>query len=191
MERPTRQLVREHERILLALDVLDRLADGAAAGALDPGRIERLLDFLVAYADRRHHAKEEQVLFPKLAERGLPSDGGPVGVMLEEHEEGRDAIADMRDALAGAARGEAEGGARFAQAAAAYSSLLREHIEKEDAVLFPMAEDLLDDDGAAEVARGFAAVDEDEVGREALARLEGALDDLVEACLEPGPARPG
>lgn len=139
-ERLTQLLFTEHELILRALTVLEGLARQVRGGApLEPAAARRLLDFFADYADRHHHAKEEDVLFPWMTARGFPSQGGPLVVMLEEHREGRSCVQAMNEALGGSAP---DAGARFAAVAERYVDLLRSHIEKENHILFPMADSL-------------------------------------------------
>lgn len=133
-------LRRDHEEILEALALLETLAEAARReGGRAPEKGALLLAYFRDFADRHHHGKEEGILFPALVEAGLPSSGGPVSVMLEEHELGRGILRRMEAALG------PEGGApAFAEAARDYVSFLRSHIDKENLVLFPMGERILD-----------------------------------------------
>lgn len=160
MKRPTEILRDEHTLIVRALDVLDAAVE-RREGPDAPGESwwQELLGWLRAVADRTHHRKEEDLLFPAMVRAGVPGDGGPVGVMLEEHAEGRRLIAAMTGA----------GPPARAAAGRAYSSLLRAHIDKENDVLFPLADELLD----AATQRALAARFEE----------EGSLGD-AEAVLE-------
>lgn len=159
MTQPTQVLRDEHQVILQALGLLEEAAGRLARGATLPdGWWAQMVDFLRAFADRNHHAKEEQALFPALARAGVPTEGGPVGVMLEEHVRGRGLLQAM-----GAA-----GPAVRANAARDYAALLRAHIHKEDGVLWPLAEAVLDAEAMAGVARAFEAV-EAQQGRDASA----------------------
>src|SRR6185436_17048913 len=113
--RVTDVLRSEHEVIQQVLDCLERLAERASANArLDVQLVERALEFLVTFADRCHHGKEEGILFPALIERGLPSRAGPIAVMLQEHDVGRAATAKMRAALDEEKRSLAGAPQRFA-----------------------------------------------------------------------------
>jgi hemerythrin-like domain-containing protein len=155
----------EHEVIQQVLDCLEALADRAAAeGRVDVEATEGALDFLANFADRCHHAKEERLLFPALNARGLPAHVGPVAVMLSEHELGRAAVARMRRALAEAKRAEAGAPGRFAAAASEYVTLLREHISKENGVLFPMADQMLGEERQGELMRDFERVEHADLG---------------------------
>ena len=170
---PMEVLREEHRVILRALEVLEagagRLAGG---GALPEGWWARMIEWLRAFADRNHHAKEERSLFPALVTAGVPAEGGPVAVMLAEHAEGRAFIARMDS---GDPRGRAD-------AARAYVRLLRDHIDKENDVLFPLADAVLETQTQQALAREFETV-EAEQGRAAslehaeaeVARLAAAL----------------
>src|SRR3546814_13690091 len=76
------------------------------------------------------HGKEEGLLFPAVIEAGLSADGGPISVMLSEHEQGRALVAAMANATE-----PAMSPAKFSEAAAAYADHMRAHIEKEKTVL--------------------------------------------------------
>ena len=158
MKTPTDVLRDEHRVILTALTTLDAAAGRLAAGrALPEGWWERIIAWLRAFADKNHHAKEEASLFPALVKAGVPAEGGPIAVMLEEHREGRALILTMATAPTPAAR---------ARAAQDYVRLLRDHIAKEDGILWPLAESVLDERAQQAVAREFETV-EAEQGRDA------------------------
>jgi hemerythrin-like domain-containing protein len=169
MTTPTDILREEHRVILQALEVLESAADRLARAETVPdGWWERLIGWLRGFADLNHHAKEERSLFPALVKAGVPSEGGPVGVMLAEHVEGRALIQAMR----------ADGIPRCVDAARGYVRLLRDHIDKENGVLFPLAEAVLEERVQPALLREFEAM-EAEQGRDAsIAHAEAALDEL-------------
>lgn len=87
---PIEKLMDEHKNILTGLDILEQNADLLEEGKkIDPEFFTKIIDFIRNYADKYHHAKEETILFVKLEKAGFPIEGGPVGVMLEEHDQGR------------------------------------------------------------------------------------------------------
>jgi hemerythrin-like domain-containing protein len=175
MTTPTDVLREEHRVILQALALLESAAGGDPSATAPPGWWERALEWLRAFADRNHHDKEERYLFPALVEAGVPSEGGPVGVMLAEHVEGRTLIQAMRtDDTAGRA-----------EAARRYVRLLRDHIDKENDVLFPLADAVLAERAQQALARAFASV-EAEQGRDAsIAHAEAEVDRLRAALSRP------
>lgn len=173
---PTHVLTREHETILEAIDLLEEATHRLDAGVeVPPEVLSTLVEFLAAFADGLHHAKEEEMLFPALGKAGLPPHGGPVAVMLAEHERGRGLLGSMRSAAADGASDS------FVDAGLAYAALLREHIHKENEVLFPMAERALPEAERAELARAFDVFDGERRAeeharcRELLSRLRRAL----------------
>ncbi len=139
MSKAIDDLRHEHEAIISALRILDEMV-GRLGGANPPSAddLRAFLAFLREFADRCHHGKEEGILFPALIAAGIPEEGGAVGVMRAEHREGRKLIKDMDAALGSTVDTRA-----YAAAASAYTALLRSHIEKENSVLFPAAEQAL------------------------------------------------
>ena len=157
---PTDVLSQEHRVIEGKLDELEREIAALRAGGPFPRQfLEEALDFFRHFADGCHHAKEENLLFPRMKERGVPDNGGPIGCMLAEHDIGRACTGAMRENLDAAADGSPEALRALAENASAYIAMLREHIYKEDHILFRMAQMVLHPDDVAELEREFAAVE--------------------------------
>ncbi len=179
--RATQLLMEEHEIILRGLRVLEALADRAARGVEVPAKaVGDALDFLTEFADVHHHHKEEEILFPALEEAGYPRDGGPVGVMLHEHIQGRGLIRALREA-APQASGDTAARARFADTARAYTSLLSAHIDKENQILFPMADKVLEGDAQRRVDQDFDTFENASAARRT--QQEGAVTRLLRELL--------
>lgn len=93
------ELKNEHRGIQLMLRILERIAGKAEGG--EPVRQDHLsgiLEFLTIFVDKCHHGKKEDFLFPALEAAGVQKTGGPIGLMLQEHEAGRLLVAKIRDA---------------------------------------------------------------------------------------------
>ena len=143
--RITDQLRDEHRIIERVVAALSTFASRALEdGEVDLDLAERILDFLRGFADHVHHAKEEDLLFPALMRSGLPRDAGPLAVMLGEHVEARRLTASLTEAVDEIRQGQVGAVVGFHDDAMAYAELLRAHIHKEDTVLFPLAERMLD-----------------------------------------------
>src|SRR5690348_364126 len=137
---PTEILSQEHRVIESKLDEVEQQIQGIAAGApLPRAFFDEALDFFRNFADGCHHAKEENLLFPRMQERGVPERGGPIGVMLSEHDAGRAYLRAVRENLDAATEGSEQARAQVVENAAGYIALLRQHIQKEDQILFRMA----------------------------------------------------
>ena len=140
---PTQVLKDEHRVIEKVLDATERALRN---DSIDPIFFEKALDFFRNFADGCHHAKEEDELFPVLETSGIPREGGPIGCMLKEHEEGRSFVRIIADNLEAAAGGKRTAVGAVRQAAESYIELLRQHIQKEDNVLFVLADQALGPD---------------------------------------------
>lgn len=179
--RPTEVLKNEHRVIELVLDCLDAMAARCEAeGRLDGDSAREAIDFFRTFADRCHHAKEENQLFPLMEARGFDANAGPTAVMRHEHVEGRAHVAAMERAVPGASVGDPAERARWIEAARAYSFMLREHIEKEDHCLFPMADQGLLATDVARLADEFARVEREEIGPGVHERYVALADALAE-----------
>jgi hemerythrin-like domain-containing protein len=180
--KPTEDLIAEHNGVLVALQILEKVE--AALGAKNeqaPVHLGQLLDFFKGFVDRCHHGKEEDVLFPELEQRGVKREGGPIGVMLMEHDAGRGRVRAMSEGLDRLRRGEVDAVTTIRDNAAAYRELLAAHIHKENNVLFPMADRLVPDDVAATLAEKFEEIERDRVGvgkHEAYHAMLHTLKDL-------------
>ncbi|NIL97917.1 MAG: hemerythrin [Planctomycetales bacterium] len=151
-------LVAEHDLIERGLAVLEKVVSRIEADKSVPDEFPRwAADFFRQFADRCHHAKEEDLFFPLLKERGIAEEGGPIGVMLHEHVVGRDCVRRMREA----SEAEPLDKEAFAAAARQFIPLLQQHIFKENNVLFKMAENVLSLADDAEVSEKFARVEEE------------------------------
>lgn len=152
------RLMGEHELIERGLSLLEIAVARIEAGQpLLDGFPQWAARFFQQFADQCHHAKEEDVFFPLLKQRGIPEQGGPIGVMLHEHVLGRDCVGRMREA------GQAQpfDARMFADTAKQYIPLLRQHIFKENNVLFRMAERVISEADDADVATRFSQVEKE------------------------------
>ena len=136
MSKAIEDLEHEHEVIASALTIIDRIVSRIRRNErVELPDLQNFVGFLKEFADKCHHGKEEGILFPALIKAGMPVKGGPIEAMLQEHELGRSLVVEMESALKGTPNLSG-----FGSAADRYSALLREHIQKENQVLFPRAE---------------------------------------------------
>jgi len=189
--KPTDILSSEHRVIEQVLSCLEKMLDqAAAAGRLEPQPAKDAVAFFRNFADRCHHGKEEAHLFPAMEARGFPRQGGPTGVMLQEHEQGRACVRGMDEAIDEAARGQREALDRFTRFARQYISLLRAHIEKEDHCLFAMANQAFSDQDQEELLRAFQRVEAEEMGRGTHETFLAIADSLADRYGVPRAATP-
>ena len=140
MSQAIETLMNEHrviERVLSAIETASReTRDGAP---LERARVAEFADFFKNFADTCHHGKEEDLLFRKMLDAGFPRDEGPIAVMLADHAVGREHVAALGEVGAAAGPLTPPERASFVELADAYVAMLRQHILKEDRILYPMA----------------------------------------------------
>jgi len=169
---PTEKLSVEHRHILRAVGALERFVDQSEKeGKLEAGVGARFVEFIREYSDRWHHAKEENLLFPAMNRAGFPLDGGPIAVMLRDHDTGRDFTRAMAKNPTKTKTTDNTTLRTFANGAQSYIELLRGHIAKEDHILYPMADDALTGENQEALDREFDAA-EAGLGREMGPRFE-------------------
>ena len=168
-------MMNEHEQILGVLEALEQFVADVRQTPEAQLELERFVTFIREYADERHHGKEEQVLFAAMARNGFPPEQGPVGMMLLEHQEMRGFVSELRALARQEAAWSDEDRERVRDFAGRYISTLREHIMKENEMLYPMASEHLPPPVQSEIDLECAALDE---GR-ASAGAEAALEELA------------
>ncbi len=180
--KPTAELSHEHISILTMIRILGKMADRFDAGdRIDPADPAQSVEFLRIFADKCHHAKEEGHLFPEMEKVGVVREGGPIGVMLAEHVEGRKHVAAMAATLEGLGREDIPAARAFAAAARRYGALLTQHIFKEDHVLYPMADARFSADQQRDLAARFAEVEKAVVGEGRHEEFHRLLERLAAA----------
>jgi len=163
--RPTDQLKEEHRTIELMLNILGRVCERIESGEkVNPEHLERMLDFIGVFVDKCHHAKEEDQLFPALQEAGIPKQGGPVSVMLSEHNLGRNYVHGMSEAFKKYKENDQKAPFQFVENAKSYVALLGQHIVKEDVILYPMADDRLSEKKQEELIEQFEIIEHERIG---------------------------
>jgi len=179
---PTNILSEEHRVIEQALACLDKMTQGCLAGGkLNPQHARDAIAFFRNFADRCHHGKEEAHLFPLLEARGFPREGGPTGVMIHEHEEGRAHVRAMDKEIESATAGDKAALRRFTDHAQAYIHLLSEHIHKEDLCLFAMANQAFSPKDQQTLLDTFERVEREEMGEGTHEKFLKIANDLADA----------
>lgn len=176
----------EHDVILDVLAALETIDRAVARGAeLDRASATSVIEFLRVFVDRCHHGKEEELFFAALEARGFPREAGPLLVMQSEHARGRTLVASMQTALA------ADDAKAFAEAGDALVTLLREHIAKENGVLFPMGDSALTEASQKALVAAFERFEHADMAAGTHERFLATARELCERHgVEPGARAP-
>ena len=178
---PIEILLNEHRVIERVLNCFEVIVENAERdGKTGLGLANQALNFLRTFADHCHHGKEEDRLFPVMEKNGFPREGGPTGVMMSEHQQGRGYIRFMLDAIAAEEKGDKGASKWFVQNARGYIHLLRNHIYKEDNCLFPMADQALNPEQREALLLSFQEFDQKEMPPGAHEQCLKIADELEE-----------
>lgn len=178
MPTATEVLKEEHRSIKGMLELMERVAEKTSQGQqASPEVMAKLMEFIRLFIDQCHHSKEEEVLFPLLEKRGVPRAGGPLGVMLMEHDRARVLIHEMNVETANG--NSAEPLKRWARAAWNYSDLMHEHFHKEEEVLFRMADRILSSEEQALIVDDFERLANRKIGPGKHDQLRAMMEELI------------
>ncbi len=150
----TQILSDEHKNILKVVNVLVNECDSLESGKnLDKNFFIKAIDFIRNYADKFHHAKEEDILFVELCKDSAQMDCNPTPQMLFEHDLGRNFVKNMEEGL------EENNDKKVMENARGYAQMIQEHIFKEDNILYPMADEALSAEIQASMLERFKQVE--------------------------------
>jgi hemerythrin-like domain-containing protein len=143
MKTATENLENDHVHILRLTEVIMAMVENRSK---EIGHFELVVELIRKFADGLHHAKEEDLLFPLLGEKGFSPDQGPVAVMLSEHTQGREYVKGALEGIKEFKNGQQGELQSIYENLGNYASLLQNHISKENNILFRMADQVFSDE---------------------------------------------
>ena len=145
----------EHQNILKVTGALLKECDSLQSGnKIDKDFFKKAIDFIKSYADKFHHAKEEDILFVEMCKDEAKIHCNPTQQMLYEHDLGRDFIKKLGRGV------EEDNNGVIIENARGYAHLLQEHIFKEENILYPMADEALKQNVKNEILEKFKQVEQ-------------------------------
>ena len=135
----TTSLRRDHELIEKVIKAMESTIQLLNDGKHIPESILLpVIDFSKNFTDVCHHSKEEKSLFPALEQAGLPTNMGPIAMMLIDHQRSREISTEME---ASAKEYLTSGNStKLISDMQQYVNHITEHLWKENNKLFMMAE---------------------------------------------------
>jgi len=171
-------LKRDHETTERVLDAIARAFE--APGGPPRSVVADAVEYFARYVDQCHNKKEENHLFPLIERLGVPRHGGPLGVMLQEHEESQRLLAAVVSLGRAYADGEEADAGNLRVVFTQYADLLKNHFWKENDILYPMAIRVMKPADAAAVLAGIESV-EAALGTDTRARYYAIADRIIAA----------
>ena len=177
-------LVAEHEMIERAMAVLKNNLEKIDETVKKPLQMQRAIDFLLEFGDKVHNTKEENFLFPLMGQKGMPVEGGPIGVMLMEHDAERNLLQRMMTELPNLPEATTSARHKFAAEGFEYLTIRAEHIWKENDVLYAMGRKVFSDEDNTSLLSAFKTLDQQTYGdsaREHYAQMLAEVEKDSEA----------
>jgi hemerythrin-like domain-containing protein len=171
MNTATKNLENDHVNILRLIDVMEKMI---MVRSIDTSHFEQTVGLIKGYADGLHHSKEEEFLFPLMVKRGFSLEQGPLAVMLHDHAQGRDYVKGIVKGIKDYKAGDVSALSLIYENMQGYIILLRNHIAKENNVLFRMADNALSENDQQELLKEFLKVEND-------GACGGKLEDCITA----------
>ena len=180
MNKCIESMVQEHELIVAVLASLQAMSEKLSAG----GEVARqdvagFGRFFRDFVDKCHHGKEEDRLFVKMVEAGFSQDNGPIAVMLGEHDAGRQEVRGLLAIGAGSGPLSAQERARVIECASQFVPLLYAHIQKENNILYPMAQNSIASAELRRLDESCEAFDQEIGGQIDVGKLKELAADLT------------
>ncbi len=175
----TEILKEEHKIIKNMLEILDRICEKLEKNEkVNAEHLEKILDFIKTFADKCHHGKEEDLLFAAMEKVGIPREGGPIGVMLEEHRIGREYVKNMMDGLKEYKNADEDSIPQIVESARSYIGLLKEHIFKEDNILYEIADAHLSEKVQEQLVEEFEKFELEKMGKGIHEKYHHLIEEL-------------
>lgn len=177
MNKPIQDLYEEHSAIVQMLAIMEKFASRLKNGDnIKREYLEKIVEFLRIFADKCHHGKEENILFPELLKN--PANEKAVNELLGEHKTGRDMIRGIAESVEKCSAGNPDAW-HIAVNMHAYSQLLKEHIRKEGK-LFPRVDKELSAEVQEEIEERFEKLEKEVIGEGVHEKYHSWLKELKE-----------
>jgi hemerythrin-like domain-containing protein len=171
----------EHQLILKVIDCFEiALRKARESGEISREVFEPFVEFFRGFADKCHHCKEEDRLFPCLERKGLPREDGPIGVMVQEHAVARQRVSMIAQELQAADGGDPVSKQTVLDHGLKFIELMRGHINKEDHCLFGMADEMIRDADLVTLSEAYQSAESEPGYRSTFEHCRAVGDRLVE-----------
>ena len=171
------------EHLIEDHNTTERVFEAVSRALSQPGGpsaslLEAFRDYAVGYIDGCHNQKEERHLFPLIEQRGVPREGGPLAVMLAEHEQSKSLLEQLTALVGRYVGGDREVLGRLKATFDQYTELLKGHFWKETDILYPMAQRVMSEQDAQQVLAGLLQTEAD-VGPDTHQRFHALAEQIT------------
>ena len=151
----------EHQLILQFLDALTQAVQKMERDERIPVVfISEALEFARTFVDGFHHFKEEHLMFEQLAEKKNGEIDTHIKALRLQHYRGRSHLAEVHHFAASYSRGQRKASSVILENITEYTAIVRQHIQTEDAVFYPLALEAFTDEEQGDLLALFKQEDQ-------------------------------
>lgn len=181
----TQQLVDEHQAVKLMLSILGKVISGLEAGESVPfEHLDQIMSFIKVFLEKCHHKKEESLLFPAMQEVSIPGGATLIKDIIKEHFTLHEYVGSLDQAVRDYHHQDPKAALKIIDSAKKYIDLLSPHADKEDKVLFPLADQYLSQEKQEQLLNDFDKVETSQIGPGVHEKFHQMLEDLRKIYLE-------
>lgn len=180
-------IIRNEHRAIAAVihcfeEILKEVRDEALAPSFELFAL--IIRYLAEFSDQYHHPKEDDYLFPAVAQCDREA-GEVIRALQQQHEECARKTASLAKLLADWKAGMSGGEAAFHTAAREYIALQWEHMRKEETAILPVAREVLSEEDWAALDAAFEGNEDPIFGANPQAAFNGLFRKIV--AIAPAP----
>ncbi len=171
----------EHNGIKVMLQALGSISDRLESRkSVNAEHLDMIAEFMQIYIDKCHHGKEEFLLFPALKETGATKESGIIEELLAEHVSGSNCVKQFIEDSNDYKKSKDGASNQMTKNIRTYIEMLNKHIDKEDTVLYPLADQHLPAMVQGELMWRFEQFEEEVIGAGEHEKLNGLLNVLID-----------
>ena len=159
--KPTDNLIIEHREISELLNIMSIIADNIKSkDVFYPNDVEEIIDYLIIILDKSHQDKEDEVFYPELIMSGVPNDKAPLSIVNYEHTLAKHYLNEISSCVVNCKIGNDFSGDLLADSLTNYVIVIQNHIQREEEIVFPMANEVLSEEKQNEISQKFEDIEQ-------------------------------
>ena len=157
---PTENLTNEHKDIIELLNIMNKIAENIKSNNVFYTKdVEDIIDYLKHFIELSHNVKEK-IFYPALELSGIPIENESISIMLYEHALAQNYLNEISSSVENCKIGNDFSGEMLADNLNKYVVLIKNHIHKEEKIIFPIAIKELSEEKQKEIYKQFKEIEE-------------------------------
>ena len=177
--KPTDNLILEHREINELLDIMSNIAlKIKSKDVFYPNDVEEIINYLIVLIDKSHQGKEDEVFYPELISSGIPKETAPLSIINYEHTLSKRYLNDISSCVVNCKIGNDFSGELLADSLTNYVVVIKNHIQREEEIVFPIANEVLSDEKQNEISQRFEDIEKKNISHSFLERFNRLVNKL-------------